>query len=79
MKCLCRTCKNWERNSSSWGREKHGLCFSDKVHDSEDYRSRHLSRDSVVVHGDTVDVSWMETGELFGCIHHSPLPEGETK
>ena len=79
MKGRCKTCKSWERNSPGWDIEKHGVCWSDKFHDSEDYWESDLPLDGAVVQGDIDHLSWIETGESFGCIHHTPLPDGETK
>jgi len=79
MKGQCRTCKNWRRNTDKYDHIHYGKCSCPKLFYSADvykgdYPSDGLEYCDCEAYGAT-----MSTGALFGCIHHSPLPEGVTK
>ena len=79
MKGRCRTCKTWSRNNRPFWNIKYGLCTSPKIIDADGYSEDTLYSDFVLAYLIDGDPAGLETGELFGCIHHTPLPEGETK
>ena len=79
MKDRCRTCKNWKRNIDKYDNIHYGECsspnlFYSKEINSEDYPPYGLEYCDCECYA-----AYMSTSELFGCIHHTPLPKGETK
>ena len=79
MKGRCCTCKNWKRDTVSYSVKNYGECdcklfFNGCEKEEADWPNAGFS-----ILDDYYDYAEFSTSELFGCIHHSPLPDGETK
>ena len=79
MKGRCRTCKNWKRNAEKNDNTHYGICFCDLFFNGCYKYRPDWSLYGFAVFDDFIDYAEIATGELFGCIHHTPLPEGVTK
>ena len=79
MKGRCLDCKNWRRNNDIYLNSFYGECQSDFVYENDwSIGSLHFL-DGVAASAPGQYQKELKTGQYFGCIHHFPLPEGETK
>ena len=79
MKGRCCTCKNWSI-SEGWEPYKyHRACKCKLFLNENDFRDEEPSSETVLIEDDFNIRSEVYTGADFGCIHHTPLPDGETK
>ena len=68
----CKTCKHWKRNTESYESPRMGSCGSDKW----EYEGKDMA--DGVSYGDYEGYSAsFETGEDFGCVHHTSNAESE--
>ena len=75
----CRTCKNWRRNSGTYYNPNYGECVGNFVYENDYWSASLPILDGVGSSSPGQYQREFKTGALFGCIHHDPLPEGETK
>ena len=79
MKGRCSTCKNWLRNNDCCLNPYYGYCQSDFIYEHDWAGARPIFLDGVAASAPGQYQKELKTGQYFGCIHHFPLPEGETK
>ena len=79
MKGRCCTCRNWERFTDKTDNNEYGFCSCEKFVYSPWLPKEAFDIDGFEYSDCEAYRASFSTGELFGCIHHFPLPEGETK
>ena len=79
MKGRCCTCKNWKRNMDNSYSLLFGECSSEKLFNGCGRPSDQWPLGGLATWEDFIDYCDIMTSEVFGCIHHSPLPGGITK
>ena len=79
MKGLCQSCKNWKRNTCKEGNPIYGHCTCEMFFNGCEIRQANWPMCGFAIFDDYYDYADFEPSELFGCIHYSPLPEGEIK
>ena len=79
MKGRCGTCKNWRRNKEGCLKSDYGECVGGFIYEKDWSTQEFMSSNGVVASATGQYQAELKTGIDFGCIHHSPLPEGETK
>ena len=62
----CKTCGHWKRNTGSYNSQRMGECDSAKW----EYEGRDLPDGVVYADYEGLSAS-LETGEDFGCVHHT--------
>ena len=79
MKARCRTCKKWSRTTDSYRNCGYGKCLHSKLFNGHAFNQDGYPLDGLAVWQGNQLYAALETAALFGCVHHSPLPEGVTK
>jgi len=75
----CWNCKHW-RQPGDWSAVKgFAYCHCPLMVNQNDFDYDNQPLSGVIIEDDFDCGEELLTGPEFGCIHHSPLPEGETK
>jgi len=79
MKGRCRTCKYWSQQVEWCAYKGFAYCHAPLMVNQNVFDYDNLPLSGVIIEDEFDSGEELITGPDFGCIHHSPLPKGETK